>query len=202
MRLPFSYKEEQFFRSVLVASFLGHLTFLGVGSFFAPAPQYAVEQAPSSMEVVIVNQPKPKEPKLKSKQVLSLQEPVQKASEVQQEKKKTPKRQDSNQNVVLPSAKGAVTETKPAYLRNPAPVYPELARTRGWEGTVVLKVLVSADGAVQEILVDSSSNYKILDDAALKTVQNWQFRPARVGHLAFSSWIKIPVRFTLIEENS
>ena len=62
MKLPFSYKQHTF-SSILVGSFLGHMALIGAGSFFSPSPQYAVEQAPSSMEVVIVNEREVKEEK-------------------------------------------------------------------------------------------------------------------------------------------
>jgi protein TonB len=86
-------------------------------------------------------------------------------------------------------------------LKNPAPIFPEYARTRGWEGTVILSVLVGSDGKVQKITVERSSKHQILDESALKTVRKWQFKPAQVGNLVFASWIKVPVRFVLVETN-
>ena len=46
--------------------------------------------------------------------------------------------------------------------------YPEQARTRGIEGTVVLFVELAANGNVEDVRVVSSSGFPILDNAAIK----------------------------------
>jgi protein TonB len=48
-------------------------------------------------------------------------------------------------------------------------VYPPLARRMGWEGTVVLRVVLS-EGGLEEVRVERSSGYRILDRSALKAV--------------------------------
>lgn len=64
-----------------------------------------------------------------------------------------------------------------ANLGNPAPRYPVESRRAREEGTVRLRVQISADGAVQEISVAKTSGYDRLDKAALETVRRWKFRP-------------------------
>jgi len=59
-----------------------------------------------------------------------------------------------------------------------APSYPMLARRRGEEGRVVLRVVLGADGAVQEAAVAQSSHSALLDAAALATVRSWHCTPA------------------------
>jgi len=59
---------------------------------------------------------------------------------------------------------------------------------------------VGAAGRPERVEVFRSSGYEILDEAALKAVRAWQFLPARAGGIPFSSRIKIPVRFRLIED--
>ena len=197
MRIPFSYKQH-FFQTVLWGSFLTNVTLLGFGNFWVPTPHYAVEQAPASMEVIISPQPKLKaKPKPEDSKVISVANEASKKV-IQKEKQKL--EQENQKPIHVPAVKGALTEAKPAYLKNPAPVYPEYARGRGWEGTVILKVLVGSDGKVQSIIVKRSSGHQILDESALNTVRKWQFQPARVGNMAFSSWINIPVRFVLVEK--
>ncbi|MFH1350543.1 MAG: energy transducer TonB, partial [Pseudomonadota bacterium] len=44
-----------------------------------------------------------------------------------------------------------IREAVPAYKSNPRPQYPALARRRGLEGTVVLEVLVSREGKVNDL---------------------------------------------------
>ena len=56
-----------------------------------------------------------------------------------------------------------------------APRYPASARRRGQDGTVLLAVTVAADGSVREVLVARSSGHAVLDDEAVRTVQQWRF---------------------------
>jgi TonB family protein len=85
----------------------------------------------------------------------------------------------------------------PLYQSNPPPVYPVLAKKRGYEGVVVLRVLVNSDGTVGDVQVDGSSGYGILDRAAGRSVSGWVFVPAlRYGKPA-AMRVKVPVRFTL-----
>ena len=84
-----------------------------------------------------------------------------------------------------------------SYLKNFQPVYPMLARRMGWRGKVILNVEVLADGRCGEAQVFQSSGHKILDDAALDSVRNWRFVPARHAGKATSQWFKIPINFSL-----
>ncbi len=95
------------------------------------------------------------------------------------------------------SSGGAIGEAKADYFRNPPPVYPSVARQRGWEGTVMLLVRVSDKGIPENVTVDQSSGFSILDEAALKAVRKWIFSPAQLGGIALSSEVKIPIRFQL-----
>jgi periplasmic protein TonB len=83
------------------------------------------------------------------------------------------------------------------YLHNPPPVYPESAQEKGWEGTVVLSVLVQPDGKAKTVEVKESSGRKILDQAALQTVQRWTFVPAYKGQTAIEGWVEVPIDFRL-----
>ncbi|ASY81303.1 energy transducer TonB [Pectobacterium polaris] len=83
------------------------------------------------------------------------------------------------------------------YLHNPAPSYPDVAISRGYEGTVLLNVQVRADGKVQTIRIHQSSGYPSLDDAARDTVRRWSFVPARRGSQPVNGWVVVPVDFSL-----
>jgi protein TonB len=84
-----------------------------------------------------------------------------------------------------------------AYLSNPPPDYPVLARRQRLQGTVVLRVLVDAGGRAEELRVDRTSGASILDEVALAAVRNWRFVPARRGNEAIAHWVDVPVRFRL-----
>lgn len=66
---------------------------------------------------------------------------------------------------------------------------------------MILKVLIQANGRPGQILVDKSSGHSILDESALKAVQNWQFFPKRIANITIASWIKVPIRFSLEEKD-
>ncbi len=162
-------------------------------------PQYGVTQAPSSVEIQLVEEsPKPvlqanaeevltAELETKTHVLIKKEEP-----EPVQEVKKT------NPAPIVPQS-GAVRKEAEAYMDNPAPVYPEKARLRGWEGLVILAVNVDAGGNVTQVQIENSSGHEILDQAAVKAVQNWRFKPAGVGSVTFSSTVRIPVRFKLTD---
>jgi protein TonB len=90
-----------------------------------------------------------------------------------------------------------VREATPLYRRNPLPDYPLLGRKRGYQGTVILEVLVSREGRVADLRLSSSSGYSVLDQAALTSVKTWLFDPGTRGGEKIDMWVKVPVRFQL-----
>lgn len=90
-----------------------------------------------------------------------------------------------------------LTKAEPAYALNPPPRYPRPALERGWEGTVLLQVSVTAGGNVAELKVERTSGHPVLDRAALEAVRSWRFRPARLGERPMEGTVLVPVAFTL-----
>ena len=84
-----------------------------------------------------------------------------------------------------------------AYLSNPAPRYPEVARRSGEQGTVTLRVQVARDGVASRVAVEKSSGSPHLDAAALEAVKAWRFTPARRGGDTIESWMLVPIVFRL-----
>jgi protein TonB len=84
-----------------------------------------------------------------------------------------------------------------AYLNNPAPAYPIVARKMGEQGKVLLKVLVSQDGKAETVKVDTSSGHHKLDQAAIEAVKKWSFVPAKRSNQPISAYVLVPVNFTL-----
>jgi len=103
------------------------------------------------------------------------------------------------ETIVTPESQGALSEVLPGYLRNPAPIYPWLARQRGEQGTVLLVAEVLPTGRCGELAVRSSSGSSLLDAAAAKTIRQWQFKPAQRGGVPVRVWVEIPVTFQLVE---
>ncbi|MGQ0750253.1 MAG: energy transducer TonB [Betaproteobacteria bacterium] len=84
-----------------------------------------------------------------------------------------------------------------AYLRNPAPRYPTVARRNGEQGTVTLRVLVTREGAPARVTVEQTSGSRHLDIAALEAVKTWRFVPARQGTEPVEAWVLVPIVFRL-----
>jgi len=84
---------------------------------------------------------------------------------------------------------------KPLYKKNPLPVYPVIAKKRGYMGTVELSVLVSEKGKINALKIFKSSGYKSLDQQAVKTVKKWLFEPGKKNGVPEGMWVKIPVKF-------
>jgi protein TonB len=94
-------------------------------------------------------------------------------------------------------ATGALRLARPKYRENNPPVYPKLARKRGYEGTVILQVLVNKQGAVDDLRIETSCDHAMLDRAALNAVRKWLFEPGRRGNEKIAMWVKVPVTFKL-----
>ena len=92
---------------------------------------------------------------------------------------------------------GEIQEALPLYRENPPPKYPILARRRGYEGTVVLRVLVDVQGKVKTLQIVESSGHRILDRAALAAVKKWGFEPGSRGKEKVGMWVKVPIKFQL-----
>lgn len=80
-----------------------------------------------------------------------------------------------------PPAAVTPPRSEAAHLNNPPPAYPLAAQRRGDHGTVLLRLVVTADGLAKNVTVEKSSGHRALDDAALAAVRNWRFVPARQG---------------------
>ena len=97
---------------------------------------------------------------------------------------------DSTPPVVAPSAHSSD-------LHNPAPHYPRQSRRLGEQGRVLLSVLVLADGTLGAVHLKRSSGFKRLDEAALRCVKRWRFKPATRAGVALDFTYELPIDFSL-----
>ncbi len=81
------------------------------------------------------------------------------------------------------------------YVRAAPPVYPKESQRRREHGTVVLRVLVDAQGRPAQIQVERSSGYDRLDSAAREAVAKFLFRPYEVNGVAQPAQVLIPIGF-------
>ena len=80
---------------------------------------------------------------------------------------------------------------------NRKPPYPRLSRINDEQGTVVLRVLVKADGTAGAVEIKTSSGYRLLDESARSTVQTWRFNPATVNGKPLDEWYELAIPFKL-----
>jgi len=83
------------------------------------------------------------------------------------------------------------------YLNNPPPVYPAASRRLREEGRVVMRVFVSEQGLPTQVQMRTSSGHARLDEAAMSTVKQWKFVPARRGDTPVGAWVLVPISFSL-----
>ncbi len=91
-----------------------------------------------------------------------------------------------------------VFEGKPRFRIPPTPaVYPPRSIELGQQGEVLVRVRLQPDGGAAEIVLWRSSNFPLLDRAALTAVRGWHFLPALRDGRPVAAWVEIPVRFHL-----
>jgi TonB family protein len=73
---------------------------------------------------------------------------------------------------------GVAGVTVPACVYCPNPSFTDEARAAKFNGSVVLQVVVTADGHAENISVVRKAGYG-LEQNAIETVKKWQFRPAK-----------------------
>jgi TonB family protein len=98
-------------------------------------------------------------------------------------------------DTVIYDVKGV--DVKPKVLESCKPEYPEKARLYGFEGNVMVKVLVDKKGGIEAAEVMESSDCNLLDKAALDCAVKWRFRPAYQNSRAVRVWVSIPFTFRL-----
>jgi len=94
-------------------------------------------------------------------------------------------------------ARGRFISVKP--LKTERPLYPRMAREQGWQGKVVIRAHITAEGTVRQAAVQESSGFPILDDSAVQAVKTWSFEPAKNGEFAVASTVALPIRFDLLQ---
>ncbi|TWD46217.1 energy transducer TonB [Pseudomonas sp. SJZ131] len=168
-----------------------------------PQPVQPVVEPPPPVEDELAVKPPPPKPVPKPKPVAKpLPKPTPKPTPKAVEQPPAPPQPTAPVAAPAPPAPPAPAPVTPAsanaaYLKNPAPEYPSLAQRRGWEGTVLLRVHVLANGKPGEIQIQKSSGRDQLDDAALSAVKRWSFVPAKQGEVAQDGWVSVPIDFKI-----
>jgi TonB family protein len=106
--------------------------------------------------------------------------------------------------ITLPAAgnSSAFVTASPLYRENTPPVYPAMAKLRGYEGVVLVNAEILPDGRVGNTAISKSSGYTILDQSAMEAVKLWKFEPAKKAGKPFAIRVKLPIKFVLHDDNS
>ena len=91
----------------------------------------------------------------------------------------------------------ADADYKSESLRNAQPRYPIYSRKMRQEGEVIITAEVLTDGSATDVRMATSSGIKLLDEAALETVRQWRFIPAKRDGVPYVQRLRIPVTFSL-----
>ena len=105
------------------------------------------------------------------------------------------------ETVLPPPVMVTANMTPPALISQVNPNYPDLARKAGVEGTVLLRLIIGAEGKVQEAKVLTVIPPKAkgvgFEDEAIRAVMQWKFSPALSGGKPVRVYYNVPVKFVL-----
>ena len=65
------------------------------------------------------------------------------------------------------------------------------------EGKVLLKVLVGLNGTPEEVTVEKTSGYRVLDQAAIAAVKSWVFNAGAKNGSPSRGYALVPIEFNL-----
>lgn len=81
------------------------------------------------------------------------------------------------------------------------PAYPRAANERGIEGAVQVKVLITTEGTVGDIVILDARPKGVFEDAVRRTLPQWRFAPGKVGGKAVTAWVVTTIHFSLNQGN-
>ena len=87
---------------------------------------------------------------------------------------------------------------EPKKIVHVAPEYPAIAQQARVEGTVILEAVLDATGRVDRVRVIRSE--PLLDNAAIRAVQQWRYSPTELNGVPVPVLMTITVRFSLSRE--
>jgi TonB family protein len=96
---------------------------------------------------------------------------------------------------ILPAGTGGITD--PTCIRCPQPQYTDRARSAKYQGTVVLDVIVTAEGTVDKVVVMKGPGLG-LEENTIETVKKWRLKPGEdLDNRPVTTRVKIEVTYHL-----
>jgi len=100
---------------------------------------------------------------------------------------------------LIPGRLSSQLESRLRQAMAPYFVYPLMARRNGWEGQVEVGLRVEADGHLSHLHITRSSGYRLLDNAALATLNGIETVPDAAGWLEGRHFdMVLPIEYRLI----
>lgn len=96
-----------------------------------------------------------------------------------------------------PKAQGITAPASIGKAHECANYYPPIAQRLNQEGEVTVQFHISADGSVSDPSVVQSSGHDLLDQAALRCVPSWRYKPAMANGAAVETTWKAVVKFKM-----
>lgn len=78
-------------------------------------------------------------------------------------------------------------------------IYPKLAQKRNWQGKVLLSLRVSSNGKINNVKINRSSGYSVLDQAAVNSLMKIGNLPQLSSWLPYEIDLNLPVVYQLTE---
>lgn len=104
-----------------------------------------------------------------------------------------------------PHAEGPVLGSKdvdsmPRIVRQGAPKYPNDMRVAGIPGEALVSLVVSTDGRVTDVQVESATS-ESFGLAAVDAVEQWTFKPGMKSGLPVNTRLKVPIVFSVVNDS-
>lgn len=93
-----------------------------------------------------------------------------------------------------------IADPDTSYARVSPPPYPKEAIEAKLAGTILLRVLVGADGVPKRIEIERSAAGGVFDASAIATVKQWEFNPAQRDGKPVEGWVRVPITYSLDED--
>ena len=102
-------------------------------------------------------------------------------------------------SIALPRNTGVLSlgdvDEPPVPLYTPAPSYPQKAKRKRLETKVVIKMIVTADGKVQQARIVQGEHLDVFSKPALAAISKWRFSPAKLHGKAVAVIVNLPLEF-------
>lgn len=108
--------------------------------------------------------------------------------------------QQTSASNAAPAPQGApktIDSSDVEYLNRPVAVYPSVSRRLGEQGTGKYRVLINANGRVDDVTIQQSTGYDRLDNVAVQAIRRATFKPHMENGRAIAVYAIIPIEFKL-----